>query len=766
MANIYFFDPLTALEAAKLNIQVATNLQTYTKQVCFYNGEPYEGMPENCIAVPINDFYNYFLTTTHTLPEHINFDNQNFDDATRNDITQSIIGTLQRVRKERIQIIVKIIQAPLESSTILTFISIILDYLEANDIAAETMEKEVIHYLLSAMNFIQKNNISLEDTFEKRLVHFYKNLQFKTEQQLTTHFKIMNFNFYIHAILSQQTDFKSYFKQLTPFLNNLSAIIEEYDYVAAIFGDENLEVYLQMMQELTLNNEFFNQPIEVQKLNIYKYYFLTNLHFGRGESYREMYHVLKPLFLKALETGQDELAFYLYTPLQMSWNGTAQTQDEMQLYNDEIEKPLEDFIQHKLIKKYQLTPNTRAISKDQKVIKVAFLQERIISYSIHKVFVSLLQALKEYPNTRYEFTIYNLNFMEFGGSDNATVDALKAIGFNYVDLHQEYVGNENAFYPIIEKALHTRQRIIDDNIDILIGMHSRPEYNFLFTTRTAPKQIYWSHGNFEYHINNIDVKLHHTIVPKLYTSFYQTFSNPITLDKYNPRIDINLIKNTRKLFPENKFILGSIGRLVKLDDLEYLTAVSKIMKRNPDTIYLACGSGSTSNIESMLQGLGIHDRFYFTGHVDSHIYGHVIDLWLTPFKFGGGEALQEYMYKGQPFVIKSDFYEEIVSIHKSKDKDICTRILNKDDKTVLSDIYDNDNINMLKKYHYLYEENKDFATFLGLTTVKTTEAFINVANLLIKNKHIREKIGKEVLFDAKLKNEKATDNFIKTLNEV
>lgn len=82
-----------------------------------------------------------------------------------------------------------------------------------------------------------------------------------------------------------------------------------------------------------------------------------------------------------------------------------------------------------------------------------------------------------------------------------------------------------------------RDKIIRDEIDILIDFTgSNPLAEFLFVTRSAKKQIYWSHGNTEYDIKSIDLKVSH-FQP---TSEYKIISVPMdnTLQSpYRPAID-------------------------------------------------------------------------------------------------------------------------------------------------------------------------------------------------------------------------------------
>lgn len=268
----------------------------------------------------------------------------------------------------------------------------------------------------------------------------------------------------------------------------------------------------------------------------------------------------------------------------------------------------------------------------------------MIEYSIYQVLYRLLKSL---VNTEVEIIVFDLNFKELGGSFPEKQNELKLLGCKVIDCNKEFAQNDSVFYSTVQKSLKLREYIIAEDIDVLIGMNARPEYNFLFTTRTAPLQIYWSHGNHAYNIEEIDKKITHCIFEKE-LDFEQI---TIPLDKKNNSSFDNIkIKEIRECFPLNTFILGSIGRLVKIDNYDYLETIAKIMHNNPNTIFIACGSGDQKGIQEKIEELGIKDRFYFVGYVDPHLYGSVIDLYLDSFPFRGGESFQEYIAKQKPFV--------------------------------------------------------------------------------------------------------------------
>ena len=80
------------------------------------------------------------------------------------------------------------------------------------------------------------------------------------------------------------------------------------------------------------------------------------------------------------------------------------------------------------------------------------------------------------------------------------------------------------------------------------------------------------------------------------------------------------------------------------------------MEQNPNTIYLACGDGNVESIKQKVSKYGIdEERFIFTGHVNQHVYGWVIDVWLNTFPLVQGQSQQEFEAKENGYVVNYRF---------------------------------------------------------------------------------------------------------------
>jgi len=77
--DTYFFDSQLALEVALRKNQAETSNPNITGlQLCYYNGEKLKKSPKNCIHLPLDEIYSYFITTNHRFPKFVCFLNTEF----------------------------------------------------------------------------------------------------------------------------------------------------------------------------------------------------------------------------------------------------------------------------------------------------------------------------------------------------------------------------------------------------------------------------------------------------------------------------------------------------------------------------------------------------------------------------------------------------------------------------------------------------------------------------------------------------------------
>ncbi|MBF0546928.1 MAG: hypothetical protein HQM08_20980 [Candidatus Riflebacteria bacterium] len=425
---------------------------------------------------------------------------------------------------------------------------------------------------------------------------------------------------------------KSFFTDIDDFLSTFSKWLDSLSY-----NRENPQADLFLKIHLAWIIQFWNI-------------------YGSEKNFLVLYEPLKRMLYRFMKIGWHEAAFCMHFPISHLYLNLTQTQEEWKKFNDEIELPFSKYIQEKLIPGLGIKPNEEAFCPDKRPLKVGFVYDRIVMNSPFKVLYSLLESLIENGEKEvFEYAVYDLEYVDKSPSQALAVEMITDLGIKYVSNH-DLISDKNYGYAYnrLQKCLLLREKIIADEIDILVMCNGREQFNFLFSTRTAPKQIFWNHGMFSYNIPNIDGRIIHS-----WNSFAGDkrggfdFSTLVLINSkkfYSPPVNQEEVNTIRSQYPKDALILGFIGRLIKIESEEYLNAVFEILKRKKECIFLACGGGGPEKIKQKVIENGLQDRFLFPGYVDPHVYAHVIDLFLDSFPFGSGEALSEYAAKGKVYI--------------------------------------------------------------------------------------------------------------------
>lgn len=376
----------------------------------------------------------------------------------------------------------------------------------------------------------------------------------------------------------------------------------------------------------------------------------------------EMYPQWRAIFYEHLNRGEMDEAMYVHFYIYHKMGNSFQTQAEWRMFNEEISRVATGYYKAWAEKNKILQPKKEKRKEGKQLIGI--LKDRIVENSPLKVEYSVLKPLMENEDFRakYDVKIYNMDYIEKSNSYPKEIAKFQALGIEYFSAQAPFA-TQGYYFSHLQKALYIRERIIDDGVDILIVPVSGYDISdFIFATRAAPEQIFWSHGNFEFDIEGIDKRITHIAAQsqRIESDYpfehfdFQTDEVYLGLDEEQHKKDAEAV---RARFPESTVILGAIGRLMKVDSPEYLQTVAKIMHECPDTVYLACGTGNEDSIKAQVEALGISDRFYFEGWIKPDIYGYVIDVYLDTFPETGGQSVVEYGEKnrGISIVAKGEY---------------------------------------------------------------------------------------------------------------
>jgi len=486
--------------------------------------------------------------------------------------------------------------------------------------------------------------------------------------------------------------------------------------------------YIDVLGKFLYGNTYKNATNYKKKEFLIKFFHVRLEYIDK--EFAMFYPILKKLLYSEIKSKNDEMVFFLYAPLSISFLHGAVTPEQQRKFNKEIDNRISKFIKNTMIKKYNIKPVQDGYSNKKK--KVGFLIDRAVLHSPNNVAKELFKVLGSLKDENYEFYILNIEFCDLGPGLKKDENILKSTGLKYINFHKELNCINSAYYNQVQKALKIRNFIINEKFDILIAngiLH--PTVHFLFTTRTAPKQIYWSHGNCAIDFEGIDERISH--FQQDCSEFeWKIFDIPFSKEELvgseeEKKEGLRIKKQLLEKYGQDTVILGTIGRLVKIDNDEYIKTVAEIMKDNPNTIYIACGSGNNEGIKEKIKKYGIpEDRFIFTGFINKHVYGWVIDVWLDTFPVYQGNSTEEIKAKGKAIIrlhngSKSDAYKGIWVLEEKIQK--VGGI-----KALLSKFSE-------EEFLRIFRKNK----FLTLRTpVVSVNRYKEMANILIKDKMLRE----------------------------
>ncbi|WP_022852158.1 hypothetical protein [Limisalsivibrio acetivorans] len=523
---------------------------------------------------------------------------------------------------------------------------------------------------------------------------------------------------------------KSYISSL--FFLDLHVIMSSEQNVNAVLHSMKLlfEDSAEMVDEVLNNvykNSFWQKSTYEQKSSLlWVVSVMWNVYLHEF-SFMKFYDKWKEFFYKAMEKKEDELVFFLHFPLSHIYLNIAQTDEQFARFNEEVELPFAEYVKDYCARN-GIEPVKKPFKRKDKM-KVGILVDRVVLSSPIKITLSFLHSLMENA-PEFEMNIYDLEYVEKSKSKKEIVGDLGLLKANYVSNH-ELIDDRNKghYYSHVNKCLRLRERIIEDDIDILVlAGNNREQFNFLFTSRTAPRQIFWSHGNYTYDIPGIDERMTHVTVLQEDQDYielkgynFKPLQHYMMEPFYNPEVDEFELQTHMRKYPSETVKLGYIGRLMKVESEEYLQAVVEIMKNNPDTIYIACGVGTSQMLQRIFGENDLLERLYLPGVVNPHIYGRIIDLVLNPFPFAMGEALGEYRSKGKIEI-------SLNSTYNVSEDDIRSTMNN------FVEIVRRDN-----------EENAErMAEAVRLFPVSSTvEEYIENAGRFIQDKELREKVGRD-----------------------
>jgi|GEM_PF-5071922 len=270
-----------------------------------------------------------------------------------------------------------------------------------------------------------------------------------------------------------------------------------------------------------------------------------------------------------------------------------------------------------------------------------------ISFIVHQLDtvgpnLVLLDALSSMDTSTRSVTVYVLNDVE-----PSAYQQFVTSGARIVSLSSEYPHlRENALHLLLE----LRRRLASDEIAVALWTANIAYMSFAFGLRLAPVQIWWSMKYHSIELEDIDgyfaigsQEKFKRIGNRDWRCIHGAFK-----ELYAPALS-SQARTIRQQYPV-KTLLGCMGRVEKLDNPQYLDAVTDILKARPDTGFLWSGQSRLPSVQEYFEKSGVADRCFFVGWINTRLYAQVLDICLDTFPFGGGITVFECMAAEKPVV--------------------------------------------------------------------------------------------------------------------
>lgn len=365
--------------------------------------------------------------------------------------------------------------------------------------------------------------------------------------------------------------------------------------------------------------------------------------YFNSKEWSKLYPIWRENLYTLIEEKNIDMVVYFQFFIYHFMGNLFKVQDEWKNFNKEINQPCSKFYLTTKKNLPEIKPNPSGKKR------IALLKDRITNNSVFKLEFSLFKRLmnsKEFTD-KYEVYIYSCNYFEKNFDDEGIIALFNSIGVKTVSPAKEFI-NKGYYNSHYEKALLLRETIISDEMDILISsMNGYGIGTFLYSTRTAPKQLFWSHGDYTYDIDGVDGRvIGYGLKDLTLAGFdFKSFAISLYRDFLVPSVAPKFISEVKNRFV-GKTILGTICRFIKISD-EFLEVLVEILKRNPNCVYLACGAGDEDLLSKKVKELGIEKQFIIEGFVDPHVHGYAMDIFLDTFPFYNGTSVGEYTTKSK-----------------------------------------------------------------------------------------------------------------------
>ena len=280
-------------------------------------------------------------------------------------------------------------------------------------------------------------------------------------------------------------------------------------------------------------------------------------------------------------------------------------------------------------------------SKINDVPKVGFFIHVASSLAHIKLMYSALEGASKISPRQFSPIVYIFN-----GYDEKLSSDLDQIGVETVWLSQEVAPNE------LNRLIWLRERMQKDQITACVWVSVIDYMAFAFSMRLAPVQIWWTAKFHPNCFNNVDgyITCHNTGDYNVHFFGREWLTIPIGFCDLHDDSLIEPAKDIRNKFNRFDIILGTLAREEKIASSDFLSTIVKILKNNPNTIWLYTGREDHPMIRKYLDAANVRAQSKFIGWVNTKLYAKVIDIFADTWPLGSGLVGTQAMICGKPYV--------------------------------------------------------------------------------------------------------------------
>lgn len=272
--------------------------------------------------------------------------------------------------------------------------------------------------------------------------------------------------------------------------------------------------------------------------------------------------------------------------------------------------------------------------------KIGFFIHNASMLAHIEALINVLAGYRKLAEQPFDPVIYCM-----GGNSPEMMQAFAQLNVPVVHLGNEYPQTGNSLF---QRLMKLRERVQQDGVACIVWLSLALIMPLAFTIRIAPVQVWWSMKYHGFAVDEIDAYL---------TSL--SFTRHLQIDgrtwcsgrlqvpgRFRPELSAAAQEIAAGYRPA--IILGTLAREEKMTDPAYLDAVTRILRDNPDTVFLWTGRSEHAGIAAHFREAGLSGRARFIGWVDIKLYAQVLDIFLDTFPFGCGFTALDTMAAGRP----------------------------------------------------------------------------------------------------------------------